>query len=258
MSPPMFSPTSRPTTMATAILDTVLSHLAPLFLTSTGGDLTVARNTASHMLATYNVETEEELRLAAEVISFGFHALEALGQAMAPDLPLNRILRLRGGAVSLNRAAHRSQRKLDQLQRGHQTPALTTPSLAAPDLLASGLASASPTTPVITTEASAGAPIPVPPGAHPSATPGRPGINEPAGLIEFAREALQTGGKNGIQAWTLSRQQRRAAQRIADNFKRNQTEHIRREASRAAPATTTMETVAARWVAENPDHVAAP
>ena len=62
-------------------------------------------------------ETEEELRLAADIIGFGFHALDALGQAMAPDLPLKDVLSLRGSAVNLNRQSHRSQRKLDQLRR---------------------------------------------------------------------------------------------------------------------------------------------
>lgn len=69
------------------------------------------------MLVAYRVETDEELGLAAEVISFGCHALQALSQAMEPDLSLNKIIRLRGSAVSLSREAHRNQRKLDQLQR---------------------------------------------------------------------------------------------------------------------------------------------
>lgn len=52
-------------------------------------------------------ETEDELRLAASIIGFSFQALEALGQAAAPDRPITRTLRLRGGAVSLNRACQK-------------------------------------------------------------------------------------------------------------------------------------------------------
>jgi hypothetical protein len=108
-------------TISQAILDTVLGRLALLFLTGAAGDPTTAREAARQMLAAYNPETPAELSLAAEVIGFSLHALEALGQAAAPDLSLNRILRLRGSAVSLSREAHKSQRKLDQLQRARAT-----------------------------------------------------------------------------------------------------------------------------------------
>jgi hypothetical protein len=112
---------SIPTTITPAIVDTILEHLAPHFLLGAGNDLLTARQAASQMLAAYAVETDEELRLAAEVVSFGFHALEALSEAAAADLSLNKKLRLRGSAVSLSREAHKSQRKLDQLQRARLT-----------------------------------------------------------------------------------------------------------------------------------------
>jgi hypothetical protein len=108
-------------TISQAILDTVLGRLALLFLTGAAGDLATAREAARQMLAAYNPETPAELSLAAEIIGFSLHALEALGQAAASDLSLNRILRLRGSAVSLSREAHKSQRKLDQLQRARAT-----------------------------------------------------------------------------------------------------------------------------------------
>ena len=187
---------SLPAAITPAILDTVLGHLAPHFLTSTNGDLPAARHAASHVLVAYNVETEEELRLAAEIVSFGFHALEALGEAAAADLPVNKTLRLRGSAVSLSREAHKAQRKLDQLQRAR---------LAAP--------------PVTET---------------PAPAPDKPGTEQAIGLIEFAREALEASARpGGVPAWTLSRQQRRAAERIAENLKRNKAEQARREALRA-------------------------
>lgn len=104
------------TNLPAAILDMVLAHLALLYLAATGGDLAAARHAAGQMLAAYHPETPDELHLAAEIISFSAHALEALGQASGPDLPLTKILRLRGGAVSLSRESHKSHRKLDQLQ----------------------------------------------------------------------------------------------------------------------------------------------
>jgi hypothetical protein len=109
------------TTITPAIMDTILEHLAPHFLLGADNDLPTARQAASQMLAAYAVETDEELRLAAEIVSFGFHALEALSEAAPADLSLNKKLRLRGSAVSLSREAHKSQRKLDQLQRARLT-----------------------------------------------------------------------------------------------------------------------------------------
>ena len=64
----------------------------------------------------YDPQTEDELRLAANIIGFSFQALEALSQAATPDMPLTRTLRLRGGAVSLSRESHKAQRRLDKLQ----------------------------------------------------------------------------------------------------------------------------------------------
>jgi hypothetical protein len=192
-------PITLPATAITpAILDTVMGHLAPHFLIATNGDLQAARDAAGHLLAAYNAETEAELSLAAEIVTFSFHALEALGEAAAPDLPLNKKLRLRGSAVSLSRESHKAQRKLDQLQRARLTPPVQS----------------EPQTP--------------PP-------PDKPGTDQALGLIEFARQALEGNIKTGgTPAWTPTRQQRRAAQRIAEKVKRNQAEYERREARTAA------------------------
>jgi hypothetical protein len=196
-----------PTAITPAILDTILGHLAPHFLTSANGDLPAARHASGHMLAAYNAETEEELRLAAEIVSFSFHALEALSEAAGPDLSFNKKLRLRGSAVSLSRESHKSQRKLDQLRRARLA------------------ASANPE-----------APVPTPP-IQPTTTPDDPSPDDPSptqplGLIEFARDAIQASMKTGpVQAWTLSRQQRRAAKRMTETVKRNNAEQHRRQAS---------------------------
>jgi hypothetical protein len=102
------------------ILDTILDHLARLFLTGAQGDEAAARDAAFRMLAAYNPESEDELRLAANIISFSFHALEALGQTTTPDMPITRILRLRGSAVSLSCESHKAERRLDQLRNTRQ------------------------------------------------------------------------------------------------------------------------------------------
>jgi hypothetical protein len=170
------------------------------------------------------------------------HALEALGQAAAEDLALNRIIRLRGSAVSLSRESHKAQRKLDQLQRDRRAgiteqtasqaePAkpqqqasplptqMGTPSpapLAAPlvAVLAAPLA-----TPLTTPSA---APLA---GSSPPAS-GRPRVDAAISLVESGRPAIESTGKNGGNNWTQGFQQRHAAQRIAENLKKNQALHI--------------------------------
>jgi hypothetical protein len=118
-----------PATIPQVIVDTILNPLALLFFAA-AGNLTAARHAADQMLAAYNVQSEDELILAAEIIGFRLHALDALSQAADPDMSLNHVLRLRGSAVSLSREAHKSQRKLDQLQRARTKP---QPAEAAPE-----------------------------------------------------------------------------------------------------------------------------
>jgi hypothetical protein len=108
------------TAISATILDTILIRLAALFLAGAQGNETAARLAAAQMLAAYNPQSEDELRLAANLISFSFHALEALTQATMPDMPLTRILRLRGSAVSLSRESHKAERRLDQLQQARR------------------------------------------------------------------------------------------------------------------------------------------
>lgn len=189
----MSLPASLPMTITPAILDTVLGHLAPHFLPA-AADLLAARHTASDLLAAYSVATDEELCLAAEIVTFGLHALEALSEAADPDLAATKKLRLRGSAVSLSREAHKAQRKLDQLQRA-RLAACRQPEAQLP-----------------------------PP--QPPAIPDKPGTEQALGLIEFAREALEASTRSGgVQGWTLSRKQRLAAEQIAENLKRNKARH---------------------------------
>jgi hypothetical protein len=108
---------SLPSTLPAAILETILTGLAALFLTGANGDTAAARHAASCMLGAYHPETEDELRLAANIVGFSFHAIEALGQAAAPDIPLTRILRLRGSAVSLSRESAKAERRLAELRK---------------------------------------------------------------------------------------------------------------------------------------------
>jgi hypothetical protein len=184
---------SFPATIAQAILDTVIGRLALLFLTGACGDMIAARYAASQMLAAYNAETPDELGLAAEIVSLQFHTLEALSYASDPDLSLNKILRLRGGAVSLSRESHKARRRLDQLQRARRTGIMVQPQSEP---------------------------------AQPAPASAQPKTDAALGLVEAARAAIETAKKTGGQSWTQSFQKRLTAKRIADNLKKKQAEHL--------------------------------
>jgi hypothetical protein len=102
---------------STAVLEAMLTRLVRLFLGSAGNDEAAARQAAHHALLAYHPRSTEELMLAAEIISFSLHALDALNRSMDADLSVNQVCRLRSNAVSLSREAHKAQRKLDQLQK---------------------------------------------------------------------------------------------------------------------------------------------
>jgi hypothetical protein len=207
-------------TLPTAILDTILGRLALLFLTGADGDRAAARDAARKMLAAYHPETENELRLAAEIVSFSFHALEALSQAATPDMPLTRVLRLRGSAVSLSRESHKSQRKLDQLQKDRRAGLQPQPAATA--------------------------------APHPAAAePARPQVDKAIALIEATRHAIATGAKDG-KAWgsfdnrafdnrafdKRAFDKSDAARRITENLRNNSAAHAAAQAAAQFTAPT--------------------
>ncbi len=216
---------SFPAGLPQAILETVLTRLALLFLSGAHGDLGAARFAASEMLQAYNVETPEQLCLAAEIISFSLHALEALGQAANPELSLNRILRLRGSAVSLSREAHKSQRKLDQLQRAGRAGSQPAPAADQPRPGGHQM------------EAAVRHPPPAaahPPTAERPPAAGHPEINKSAEVLAEAsrqpssRQTTQAVGKATGKAFLQSFHKREMTRRITENLQRNQAKHLAR------------------------------
>jgi hypothetical protein len=121
------------TIVPAAVLETILSHLAMLFLTAAAGDNAAARDAASHMLGAYHPETEDELRLAAKIVGCSFQAIQALGQAATPDMPLTRVFRLRSGAVSLSRTSEKAERRLEQLQKARRQGVPAQPAETQPE-----------------------------------------------------------------------------------------------------------------------------
>jgi hypothetical protein len=188
--------------IAPAILETVIVHLAVLFLAGAPGDMAAAREAVRQMLVAHNAETPAELALAAEIVSLQFHTLEALSYAAHPDLSLNKILRLRGSAVSLSRESHKARRKLDQLKQARQT-ATTAPPAEVP---------------------------------NPEPAPTPPAVEKAIDQVQLARDAIkyakQTGGANWVDVY----QKRQAAERITENLKKNQRAALAASAAAARVA----------------------
>lgn len=223
------------TAIMPAALDTVIALLAPYFLFGANDDIAVARHAAACMLADYDAETEEELRLATQVISFGFQALQALSEAAGPDVSLNRIMRLRGSAVSLNRSSQQSQRKLDRLQRDRRA-AMAEPRRTA----ASAAANANPEPRDPTPVHHVPAQLDAAPAAPTQPVSAQPGLDEMPGMIQSAAEAFVAGGgasHKKIRVWSREAQDLRVAERLAANQLRKQVEQ---SAQRLAPDPATV------------------
>jgi len=184
------------------ILNTVLGSLTLLFLTD-AGDPEKARQAAVDALATYDLHTAEELRLAAEVISFGFSAIKVLAQSTQADLSSSRTVRLRGSAVSLSREAHKSQRKLDQLQRARCSQAPEKPAEPAPQM------------------------------------PGQITPDVARTIADAQRVAKQINARDGGKRWSQAGQKRAMAMRIAEKARQNQASHAAglNQATPSTPAT---------------------
>jgi hypothetical protein len=189
-----------PATIPATVIETILARLALLFLAATNGDVTAARQAAMGTLADYQPQTPAELRLAANAVSLSLHALEALSQAALPEMPITRILRLRGGAVSLNREAEKTERRLEKLQQGRRNGIQSEPAKA-PDLTQDIL---SPTT------------------------------ENAVALIEATRQLISTPPPH----WSKAQRQRDAARRITETLKRNQATHLAAAGGQAAGLAT--------------------
>ncbi|MGD0105786.1 MAG: hypothetical protein ABSC06_17365 [Rhodopila sp.] len=205
---------SIPATIAKAILDTVLARLVLLFLSAAAGNTEAAREAATQMLAAHDPRTADELTLAAQIVTLQFHALEALANAAEPGLSLNRILRLRGSAVSLSRESHKARRRLDQIQRARQTPEQ----------------------PAQAVTATAQAAAPTPPAPTPPAEPPlpEPGAQAALDLVATAQEALRIAKKTGGRNWAHTLQKRLLTAQMTQAAKTQQARYAAQLSSQSA------------------------
>jgi hypothetical protein len=94
------------------LLNLLVALLAPLFITATDGDISLARAAAHETIAGYRAQNHASLIMVARIIGFGLAALGSLSLSMADDLSIPLVLRLRGNANALNRSAERCERML--------------------------------------------------------------------------------------------------------------------------------------------------
>lgn len=103
--------------ITTIFLDTIVAGVLHWLLPAAHGNEAAAREAAINLLTSYNVETEQELRLAAEITSHSLSALDSLARSTNPGLSLNAVLRLRLSANASQRSKNQCQRTLDLLRK---------------------------------------------------------------------------------------------------------------------------------------------
>jgi hypothetical protein len=104
------------------LLHLVATILAPMFLIDIDGDIKFARMAALETLNAYRARNHMDLIAIAQIIASGLAALGSLSLSMGDDLSLSMILRLRGNAVALNRAAEQNRRVLREPNAGAAPP----------------------------------------------------------------------------------------------------------------------------------------
>jgi hypothetical protein len=92
----------------------IITSLAPMFLSATNGNLDDARAAAIETITAHNPRNQADLLPIAQIISFGLAVLSSISLAMTENVPIPLILRLRGNATSLNRAAAQCRRALGE------------------------------------------------------------------------------------------------------------------------------------------------
>ena len=96
------------------LLNLVVIFLAPIFLSASNGDISLARLAAIETVKSYRAHSHADLLAVAQIVAFGFATLGSLCLSMADDLSLTAVLRLRGNANALSRSAEAHRRRLEQ------------------------------------------------------------------------------------------------------------------------------------------------
>jgi hypothetical protein len=108
---------SIPASIPDVIVETVLFQLVPMFLPAAKGDQKAARQAALARLSVYQPHDSMELTLAATIIGFSCHAEMARHEAADPNLSPDMLLRVLKSEASMLRAAERSRKELEKIQK---------------------------------------------------------------------------------------------------------------------------------------------
>jgi hypothetical protein len=92
----------------------IVTLLTPMFLYAGGGDIALARGAAFETINAYCVRDKVSLIAIAKILAFDLATLSSLSLSMADEMSVSLALRLRGNANSLDRAAERNRRMLEQ------------------------------------------------------------------------------------------------------------------------------------------------
>jgi hypothetical protein len=102
---------------ADLVMSVMIAFLTPMLLATTGGDRAQARATAIQTVNAYAARNPAELLLIGQSIALGLGVLSSISLSMAENIPINLILRLRGNAASLHRAAEQCRRALGEAEQ---------------------------------------------------------------------------------------------------------------------------------------------
>lgn len=101
---------------ASTVTSLIITHLTPIFLTAADGDPLQAQTAALETVNAYTARHPSDLFLIAESIALGLGVLSSISLSMTENIPINLILRLRGNAASLHRAADQCRRALADVE----------------------------------------------------------------------------------------------------------------------------------------------
>jgi hypothetical protein len=100
----------------------IVTFLTPMFLAATGGNPIYAHMAATEAVNAHCPRGLADLLPIAQVIAYGLTILDSLTRSLNPDLSDNLVLRYRGNAASLGRAAEHARRALRPAPLGQTEP----------------------------------------------------------------------------------------------------------------------------------------
>ncbi len=106
-----------PASLNTNLVNLVLALLTPMFLWATEGDIRLAHIAAAQTLKEFGTVHRLSLFTVAKIIAFDIATLSSLSLSMYEEVSMLLGLRLRGSAVSLDRAAARNRVVLEKESR---------------------------------------------------------------------------------------------------------------------------------------------